>query len=117
MFFTTVHIIRAFILSRILLIAITILGSKQLPSRNKNRAFECGFDPKDSARLPFSIRFFLLVVVFLIFDIEVALLFPVILGIKIYIFKRTLLAGFIFLIILLIGLVHEWNQGSLRWIN
>ena len=76
-------------------------------SRNKRTPFECGFDPKDSARLPFSMRFFLLAVVFLVFDIEVALLFPIVLGLKVFSYVGTLLAGFVFLLILFLGLVHE----------
>lgn len=76
-------------------------------SRNKRTPFECGFDPKDSARLPFSMRFFLLAVVFLVFDIEVALLFPVVLGMGLCRVVRSLLASFVFLLILLFGLIHE----------
>lgn len=93
---------------RLLLISITIiLGGRYSPSRNKNRPFECGFDPKRSARLPFSLRFFILAIVFLIFDIEVALLFPLVLGVKRLILKPALIAGIVFLLILLGGLTHE----------
>ena len=109
--------ITAIVLAFVLLSVIIILGFKQVLSRNKNRAFECGFDPKDSARLPFSIRFFLLAVVFLIFDIELALLFPVILALNLRLIKVSVLAGAIFLVILFLGLIHEWNQGSLRWVS
>lgn len=91
----------------LLLLVVSLLGGRFTFSRNKRTPFECGFDPKDSARLPFSIRFFLLAVVFLVFDIEVALLFPVVLGLKIFSYGPTLLAGFVFLIILFLGLVHE----------
>jgi len=94
----------------------TVVGSRTTAARNKSTPFECGFDPKDSARLPFSMRFFLLAVVFLIFDIEVALLFPVVLGIKLTLYGRSLVAAGGFLIILLFGLLHEWFQGSLRWV-
>ena len=100
----------------ILLAVITVLRNRFVSSRNKNSPFECGFDPKDSARLPFSIRFFLLAVVFLIFDIEVAFLFPLILSIKIIILSSAYMAGYVFLVILLVGLLHEWNQGSLSWV-
>lgn len=113
----TSHTIIAVLLSVILLVITQVLGGKFTNSRNKNRPFECGFDPKDSARLPFSIRFFLLAVVFLIFDIEVAILFPIILGVKLLILKDTYLAASIFLLVLILGLIHEWNQGSLRWVK
>lgn len=77
-------------------------------------AFECGFDSYIIARAPFSLRYFLLAVYFLIFDIEVVLLFPLILldireGLQIVIF--------LVLIILLLGLIHEWREGSLDWVN
>ena len=90
-----------------LLLVVSVLGSRFHLSRNKNTPFECGFDPKDSARLPFSMRFFLLAVVFLVFDIEVALLFPVVLGLKLSLYSSSLLAAFVFLVILLFGLLHE----------
>ena len=77
--------------------------------------FECGFDPKNSARIPFSLHFFLLAVIFLIFDVEVALLLPILLIIKDgTIISLTALSLFLF--ILLIGLFHEWREGSLDWV-
>ena len=103
----------------LLLFSLTLLGVRLLlsahpqVSRNKRTRFECGFDPKDSARVPFSLRFFLLAVVFLIFDIEVALLFPLVLGVKLGVSLATTVRGFGFLGILTVGLWHEWAEGSL----
>ena len=84
--------------------------------RSKFTPFECGFDPKESGRLPFSVRFFLLAVVFLVFDIEVALLFPLVLGLKVGLNMNALIGGLGFLFILLAGLLHEWRAGALRWV-
>nr|YP_010632185.1 NADH dehydrogenase subunit 3 [Cybister brevis]WBP62299.1 NADH dehydrogenase subunit 3 [Cybister brevis] len=93
----------------------SILSKKTFMDREKNSPFECGFDPLNSSRLPFSLQFFLIGVIFLIFDVEIALLFPMIMILKIsnllYTFNLTLF----FIIILLIGLYHEWNQGALNW--
>ena len=79
----------------------------------KIRPFECGFNPKFNARLPFTLRFFLIAIIFLIFDVELVLMFP-------FLIKLTLLNIFyfirlvvIFITILMLGLIHEWNQGSL----
>lgn len=86
-------------------------------SREKASPFECGFDPNHNARVPFSIRFFLLAIIFIVFDIEIVLLIPLPL-LYYYTNLTSLIIGRIsFLLILLLGLLHEWNQGSLDWSN
>nr|ACA62429.1 NADH dehydrogenase subunit 3 [Drosophila mediodiffusa] len=104
-------------ISFIVMILASILSKKTLVDREKSSPFECGFDPKSSSRLPFSLRFFLITIIFLIFDVEIALILPMILIFK---FSNMLIwtsTSIIFIMILLIGLYHEWNQGMLNWSN
>nr|YP_010127722.1 NADH dehydrogenase subunit 3 [Oyamia nigribasis]QPP20249.1 NADH dehydrogenase subunit 3 [Oyamia nigribasis] len=101
----------------IVMLLATILSKKSIIDREKSSPFECGFDPKSSSRLPFSLRFFLIAVIFLIFDVEIALLLPLILILASSNLKVWISIGTMFLIILLIGLYHEWNQGALEWAN
>nr|APX40921.1 NADH dehydrogenase subunit 3 [Phyllotreta cruciferae] len=104
----------------ILLILISILNlisKKTFYDREKNSPFECGFDPISSSRLPFSLHFFLIGIIFLIFDIEIVLLLPLILTLKMTsIYSYSLILIF-FIIILILGLAHEWNQGALDWMK
>nr|AVN67878.1 NADH dehydrogenase subunit 3 [Therea regularis] len=102
-------------ISTIIMILASILSKKMTEDREKSSPFECGFDPKSSARLPFSLRFFLIAVIFLIFDVEIALLLPSTIITNTSNPKWWLVITTSFLIILLVGLYHEWNEGSLEW--
>ena len=93
----------------------SLLAKKTILDREKNSPFECGFDPKGSARLPFSLRFFLIAVIFLIFDVEITLLLPLVSIFHVTNLYSWIFTGVFFLIILLLGLYHEWNQGALEW--
>nr|YP_011014772.1 NADH dehydrogenase subunit 3 [Fulgoraria chinoi]WQB41290.1 NADH dehydrogenase subunit 3 [Fulgoraria chinoi] len=105
----------ALILSCVVMAAGWMLAKRALSDREKSSPFECGFDPIKSARLPFSLRFFLLAIIFLIFDVEIVLLFPILSSMISNLSMALMLSSFIFLIILIIGLFHEWNEGSLDW--
>nr|AEP27678.1 NADH dehydrogenase subunit 3 [Byctiscus populi] len=104
-----------FMITLILITLVNFISKKTLFDREKSSPFECGFDPKNSARLPFSLQFFLIAVIFLIFDVELTLLFPMITSLKISNILNYSVTVLFFLIILLIGLYHEWKQGALSW--
>lgn len=84
------------------------------PDPEKNSAYECGFNPFDDARMKFDIRFYLVAILFIIFDLEVAFLFP-------WIFQVDAgnVAAFwsmmVFLGVLTIGFIYEWSSGALEW--
>lgn len=91
-------------------------GKRIFLSYEKNSPFECGFDPNLSARLPFSMRFFLLAVLFLIFDVEIVLLMPLPLVFIFSLWESSLVLSIRFVLVLLFGLMHEWKEGSLNWV-
>nr|YP_009232593.1 NADH dehydrogenase subunit 3 [Tecia solanivora]AMA34394.1 NADH dehydrogenase subunit 3 [Tecia solanivora] len=105
------------LISNIMMFLSIILSKKTLSDREKCSPFECGFDPKSSARIPFSLHFFLITVIFLIFDVEIALIFPMISTFSMINLLIWTKISIFFLAILLIGLYHEWNQNMLNWTN
>lgn len=105
------------VLVAVILVVINyVLGSRYDYRRRGIRSFECGFDAIHNARRPFSLRFFLLAILFLAFDIEVALLL-------FYVWGKREVGGLgvckcgLFLGILLAGLIHELNEGTLSWLD
>nr|YP_009500642.1 NADH dehydrogenase subunit 3 [Ernolatia moorei]AWT58417.1 NADH dehydrogenase subunit 3 [Ernolatia moorei] len=104
-------------ISNIMMLISMILSKKSFMDREKCSPFECGFDPKSFARIPFSLHFFLITVIFLIFDVEIVLIFPIITLFKLVNMLSWMKTSFFFIMILLIGLYHEWNQNMLNWTN
>nr|AVN68029.1 NADH dehydrogenase subunit 3 [Balta sp. Cairns, Australia] len=102
-------------ISLLIMMLTTFLSKKMIEDREKLSPFECGFDPKNSARMPFSLQFFMIAVIFLIFDVEIALLLPMTIIMKYSNVKLWMITSLTFITILLLGLYHEWNQGSLQW--
>nr|YP_009584256.1 NADH dehydrogenase subunit 3 [Gallirallus striatus]QBL56284.1 NADH dehydrogenase subunit 3 [Gallirallus striatus] len=85
------------------------------PDSEKLSPYECGFDPLGSARLPFSIRFFLVAILFLLFDLEIALLLPLPWATQLQSPTTTLTWTSLIIILLTLGLIYEWMQGGLEW--
>nr|QGQ61704.1 NADH dehydrogenase subunit 3 [Pseudolebinthus sp. 1 RN-2019] len=102
-------------LTIILMVLSLTLSKKTIIDREKNSPFECGFDPKSPARMPFSLRFFLIAVIFLIFDVEIALILPIIITMNFSNPMTWMITLTLFILILLLGLYHEWHQGALDW--
>ena len=95
-------------------VGLSLVAGRQLPDEDKNAAYECGFDAFDEARSRFDVRFYLVAILFIIFDLEIAFLFPwaVTLGdIGMFGFWSMI----VFLGILTIGFIYEWNKGALEW--
>nr|YP_010353365.1 NADH dehydrogenase subunit 3 [Stichaeus punctatus]UOF73455.1 NADH dehydrogenase subunit 3 [Stichaeus punctatus] len=85
------------------------------PDHEKLSPYECGFDPLGSARLPFSLRFFLVAILFLLFDLEIALLLPLPWGDQLASPLLTFMWATAVLTLLTLGLIYEWLQGGLEW--
>nr|AML26697.1 NADH dehydrogenase subunit 3 [Elateroidea sp. BMNH 1274729] len=102
-------------ISTMMILASMIFSKKSFMDREKSSPFECGFNPLSSARLPFSLQFFIIAVIFLIFDVEITLIMPFILISKITNIMNLTLSFTFLITILIMGLFHEWNQGALSW--
>nr|AMR36349.1 NADH dehydrogenase subunit 3 [Eremias arguta] len=98
-----------------LLITISFWLPQLQPDTEKLSPYECGFDPLGSARLPFSIRFFLIAILFLLFDLEIALLLPTPWAINLPHPTTTFIWTSMIVALLTIGLIYEWTQGGLDW--
>ena len=95
-------------------LSLSFLVSPKKPNNEKLSPYECGFEPFDDARTKFDIRFYLVALLFIIFDLEVVFLFPWAISLEnIGIFGY--LSMMIFLIILTIGFIYEWKKGALEW--
>ncbi len=95
-------------------ILINFISSPSNPDPEKLSAYECGFDAFDDSRMEFDVRFYLVAILFIIFDLEIAFLFPwaITLGeIGVFGFWSMM----IFLAILTIGFIYEWKKGALEW--
>ena len=84
------------------------------PDKEKLSAYECGFTPFEDARVQFDVRFYLVAILFIIFDLEVAFLFPWAISLS-YIGIEGYLSMMVFLMILTVGFIYEWKKGALEW--
>ena len=107
-----------FIIISVAIGAMPIIISRLLNRGEKNKAkssaYECGFENFSDARMQFDIRFYLVAILFIIFDLEIAFLFPWAVALD-DLGSSGLVAMSIFLIILIIGFIYEWKKGALNW--
>lgn len=91
----------------------SLLGPRR-PNPQKNSPYECGFEAFENARMKFDVRFYLVAILFIIFDLEIVFLFPWAVA-----FDQIGWLGFYamgaFLVLLIIGFVYEWKKGALEW--
>nr|YP_009159329.1 NADH dehydrogenase subunit 3 [Apolemichthys griffisi]AKQ08930.1 NADH dehydrogenase subunit 3 [Apolemichthys griffisi] len=99
----------------VILATVSFWLPQMTPDYEKLSPYECGFDPLGTARLPFSIRFFLVAILFLLFDLEIALLLPLPWGDQLTSPLLTFLWASAVLALLTLGLAYEWLQGGLEW--
>lgn len=84
------------------------------PNPEKNSSYECGFNPYEDARLPFDVRYYLVAILFILFDLETAFLVPWATILR-KIGWMPFAAMGLFLLLLLIGFIYEWKKGALEW--
>lgn len=110
-----IHLLVVVSLIIVIIIIIIIIRKKRIIDWQKSTPFECGFNPMRFKRLPFSVHFFLIAVIFLIFDIEIIIILPIIFTLKRSFIKIWIITSILFIVILIVGLYHEWNNGILEW--
>ncbi|MBV8793077.1 MAG: NADH-quinone oxidoreductase subunit A [Pseudolabrys sp.] len=98
----------------LVLLIVPFIVAYQQPDPEKLSAYECGFNAFDDARMKFDVRFYLVAILFIIFDLEVSFLFP-----WAIVFKQVGTYGFwammLFLGVLTVGFIYEWKKGALEW--
>jgi NADH-quinone oxidoreductase subunit A len=98
----------------ILLILLSFWRGPRKPNAEKLSPYECGFEPFSDARLKFDVRFYLIGILFIIFDLEIAFLFPWAICLK-DIGLYGYFSMMIFLTLLTVGFIYEWRKGALEW--
>ena len=110
-----IHLLVAMGLAGALVAASSLVGWRR-PSREKQQAYECGVTPTGDAREPFSVKFYLVAMVFILFDVEAIFLYP-----WAYVFRALRWFGFVemllYIAVLLVGYIYLWKKGALDWNN
>ncbi len=102
------------VLGLVLLILGFVLGQRPAPDAEKLSPYECGFEAFEDTRMKFDVRYYLVAILFIIFDLEIAFLFPWAVSLD-AIGTFGLASMGVFLLILVIGFIYEWKKGALEW--
>jgi NADH-quinone oxidoreductase subunit A len=108
-----IFLVIAFVLGAALLSLGFILGPRR-PDDAKRSPYECGFEAFEDSRMRFDVRYYLVAILFIIFDLEIAFLFPWAVSLD-AVGGFGLLAMGVFLLILVVGFIYEWKKGALEW--
>nr|AHA52757.1 NADH dehydrogenase subunit 3 [Canis lupus]ANZ54376.1 NADH dehydrogenase subunit 3 [Canis lupus]AOO97064.1 NADH dehydrogenase subunit 3 [Canis lupus]QIS92419.1 NADH dehydrogenase subunit 3 [Canis lupus]WCB99588.1 NADH dehydrogenase subunit 3 [Canis lupus] len=107
------------LMTNVTLASLLVLIAFWLPQLNiytdKTSPYECGFDPMGSARLPFSMKFFLVAITFLLFDLEIALLLPLPWALQTNKLTTMLIMALLLISLLAASLAYEWTEKGLEW--
>jgi len=98
----------------LLLLVVGLLAGPRRPDAEKSTPYECGFEPFEDARMRFDVRYYLLAILFIIFDLEIAFLFPWAV-VFVQIGAIALIEMALFLLLLIIGFAYVWKKGALEW--
>ena len=97
-----------------LLIVLGFLLGPRKPDAEKNSPYECGFEPFEDTRIKFDVRYYLVAILFILFDLEIAFLFPWAVSLK-AIGSVGMVSMLVFLAVLVVGFIYEWKKGALEW--
>nr|YP_009338710.1 NADH dehydrogenase subunit 3 [Eriosoma lanigerum]AKM70163.1 NADH dehydrogenase subunit 3 [Eriosoma lanigerum] len=115
MIMTLYSMLMILIILMIMMLLMILINMKMKFNQNKSSPFECGFDPFNKARIPFSMNFYLIAIIFLIFDIEISIILPMIMNFKISNLINFNLLFIMFFMFMIFTLFYEWKFGSLNW--
>jgi NADH-quinone oxidoreductase subunit A len=97
-----------------LLILLGFLLGPRKPDAEKSSPYECGFEPFEDTRIKFDVRYYLVAILFILFDLEIAFLFPWAVSLK-TIGGVGIVSMLVFLAVLVVGFIYEWKKGALEW--
>ena len=97
-----------------LLIVLGYLLGPRKPDAEKSSPYECGFEPFEDTRIKFDVRYYLVAILFILFDLEIAFLFPWAVSLKV-IGGVGIVSMLVFLAVLVVGFIYEWKKGALEW--